>query len=215
MFTIPATTEFLEKNPSYNNHNIKTYSGNSRPQSPNYSDGKCSQQPILPTRLRNVQNYIISLLEQEQTDETSSNTEQTETQNVSQEQFLEQQFKDLLLELKQDTQDEYFRRQEEKNTHTKEYIHSTMCKANIWCNHLQSLHNRPPDTRTHKFSHHFWKLIFLIDSEALLKVLNNDTWNEIKEYHKLELKASTFVLSAANKSKLQSSGNGKFTFIQT
>ena len=36
-------------------------------------------------------------------------------------------------------------------------------------------------------------------------------WNEIKEYHKLQLKASTFVLSAANNSKLQSKGAVKLT----
>ena len=39
-----------------------------------------------------------------------------------------------------------------------------------------------------------------------LNILNNDTWNEIKEFHKLQLKASTFVLSAANNSNLQSNG---------
>ena len=33
--------------------------------------------------------------------------------------------------------------------------------------------------------------------------------NEIKEYHKLQLKASTFVLSAANNSNLQSQGTIK------
>ena len=37
-------------------------------------------------------------------------------------------------------------------------------------------------------------------------------WNEIKEYHKLQLKASTFVLSAPNNSKLQSHGTVKLTF---
>ena len=50
---------------------------------------------------------------------------------------------------------------------------------------------------------------FLLDSGATLNILNNDTWNEIKEYHKLQLKASTFVLSAANNSKLQSNGTIK------
>ena len=37
-----------------------------------------------------------------------SNTENTETQNVSEEQLLEQQFNDLLLELSQDTQDKFY-----------------------------------------------------------------------------------------------------------
>ena len=50
---------------------------------------------------------------------------------------------------------------------------------------------------------------FLLDSGATLNILNNETWNEIKEYHKLQLKASTFVLSAANYSKLQSNGTVK------
>ena len=36
-----------------------------------------------------------------------SNTENTETQNVSEKQILEQQFNDLLTEWNQDTQDEY------------------------------------------------------------------------------------------------------------
>ena len=50
---------------------------------------------------------------------------------------------------------------------------------------------------------------FLLDSGATLNILNNETWNEIKEYHKLQLKASTFVLSAANNLKLQSNGTVK------
>ena len=37
-----------------------------------------------------------------------SNTENTDTPNVSEETLLEQQFNHLLLELNQDTQDEYF-----------------------------------------------------------------------------------------------------------
>ena len=52
----------------------------------------------------------------------------------------------------------------------------------------------------------------LLNSGAMLNVLKNDTWNEFKEYHKLQLKASTFVLSAANNSKLQSNGTIKRTF---
>ena len=42
--------------------------------------------------------------------------------------------------------------------------------------------------------------------------MNTDTWNEIREYHKLQLEASTFVLSAANNSKLQSKGTVKLKF---
>ena len=46
---------------------------------------------------------------------------------------------------------------------------------------------------------------FQLDSGATLNILNTDTWNEIKEHHKLQLKALLFVLSAAaNNSKLQS-----------
>ena len=52
---------------------------------------------------------------------------------------------------------------------------------------------------------------FLLDSGASPNVLNNDTWNEIQEYHKLKLQASTFVLSAANNSRLQSNGTIKLT----
>ena len=43
----------------------------------------------------------------------------------------------------------------------------------------------------------------------MLNVLNNENWNEIKEYHKLQIKASTFVLSAANNSKRKSIGTKK------
>ena len=50
---------------------------------------------------------------------------------------------------------------------------------------------------------------FFLDSGVTLNILNNDTWNEIKEYHQLQLKAYTFVLSAANNSKLQSNGTVK------
>ena len=59
------------------------------------------------------------------------NTENTNTQNVSEETLLEQHFNDLLLELNQDTQNECFKCQEESNTLTEEYIFSTSCKRNI------------------------------------------------------------------------------------
>ena len=55
------------------------------------------------------------------------------------------------------------------------------------------------------------EIVFLLDSGAALNILNTDTWNEIKEFHKLQLKRSTFVLSAANNSKLQSRGTVKLT----
>ena len=52
---------------------------------------------------------------------------------------------------------------------------------------------------------------FLIESGATLNVLITDTWNEIEKYHKLHLKASTFVLSTANNFKLQSKSTVKLT----
>ena len=60
-----------------------------------------------------------------------SNTENAETQNVSEGKLFEQQFNDLLLELNQDTEDEYFNCQEECNTLTEELIHSTSCKSKL------------------------------------------------------------------------------------
>ena len=62
-------------------------------------------------------------------DATTSNTQNRETQNVSEEQFLEQQVNELLLELNQDTQDEKFNCQEEVNTLTEEHIISTDYKS--------------------------------------------------------------------------------------
>ena len=59
-------------------------------------------------------------MDQEQTDDTMSITENTDTQKVSEEQHLEQQFNDLLLELNQDAQDNYFNCQEECYTLTEE-----------------------------------------------------------------------------------------------
>ena len=42
-------------------------------------------------------------------------------------------------------------------------------------------------------------------------MLNNNAWNEFEKNHKLQLRATTFVLSAANNSKLQSIGTKKLT----
>ena len=55
-------------------------------------------------------------------DDTTSNKEQMESQNVSEEQLLEEHFHDLLLELNRDTQDEYFDCQDECNTLKEEHI---------------------------------------------------------------------------------------------
>ena len=95
----------FQKELNYNNNN--TNSNTFRPQSPNYNrDGNRSRQPFSRNYQCNVRNYIEFFLDQEQTEDTISITEIIETQNVSEEQLLDQQFNDLLLELNQDTQDE-------------------------------------------------------------------------------------------------------------
>ena len=116
---------------------------NSRPQSPHYNrDGNHSRRPFSRNRLRNVSNYNNSLLDHEQSDNTTSNTENKDTTNVSEETLLEKQINDLLLELNQDTQDEHFKCQEEFNTLTEEYTLSISCKNNIWYYHLQYIHSK-------------------------------------------------------------------------
>ena len=55
---------------------------------------------------------------------------------------------------------------------------------------------------------------FLLHSGATLNIMNTDIRNGIKEYHKLQLKASTFLLSAAINSKLHSKGTVKFTLYR-
>ena len=52
---------------------------------------------------------------------------------------------------------------------------------------------------------------FLIGSAATLNLLNYNTWIEIEGYHKLQLEASTFVLSASSNSKIQSHGTVIFS----
>ena len=109
-----------------NNNNI---ANNSRPKSPNHNrDGNRSRQPFSRNRLRNVRNYINTLLDQEQTDETTSNIEYMETQSVSEEKL----FNDLLLALNQDIQDENFVCQDECYSLTEKYILYTSCKGNFW-----------------------------------------------------------------------------------
>ena len=46
--------------------------------------------------------------------------------------------------------------------------------------------------------------ILKVASGAILNVLNNYTWNEIKDNYICQLKTSTFVLSTASNTKLQS-----------
>ena len=134
------------------------------------------------------------------------NTQNTDTKNVSEKTLLEQPFNDLFLELNQDIQEDYFNCQEESITLTEEYILSTSCKSIIWVLPLTIYTQQTPDhTKTISPPH------LEIDSGASLNVLKNDTWNKIKEYHKSQLKASPFVLSAANNSRLQSNCTIKLT----
>ena len=76
----PRSFNYQNK-PTYKTNN--TFSNNSRPQSFYYNpDGNRSRRR---KQLRNVKNYINSLLDQEKTDEIMSNTENAESQNVSEE----------------------------------------------------------------------------------------------------------------------------------
>ena len=128
-------------------------------------------------------------------------TENAETRNVSEEKLLEQQLNDSLLELNQDTQHKYFNCQDECNTLTEEKILPTSNKSKIWVLPHTIYKQQTLDYRKTVSPPHL-EIDFLLDSGATLIVLNNDTWNEIKEYHKLQLKASTFVLSAANYNRM-------------
>ena len=107
-----------------------------------------------------------------------SNTENTDTQNVSEEILLKPQFKDLLLELNQDTQDEYFNRKEEVNTLIEEYIFFTSFKSNTWVLQLTICTQQTLD-HTKSTSPPHLEIDFLLDSGASLNILYNDTWNEI------------------------------------
>ena len=85
----------------------KNYISNSRTQSPNYRrSDNCSRRLFSKKCLRYVRNQINSLLDQEQTDDTLSQPETTETQNVSEEKLLEQKFNHLLIEFYYDKQDD-------------------------------------------------------------------------------------------------------------
>ena len=77
----------LQNNKPSNNCN--NYNSNSRPQSPNYDrhDNR-SRQPFSKNGLRNVQNYIVSILDQEPTDDTMYQLDTRETQKGSEEQLL-------------------------------------------------------------------------------------------------------------------------------
>ena len=87
------------------------------------------------------------------------------------------------MELNQETKDEYFNCQEECNILTEEYTLSTSCKSNIWVLRPTIYTQQTPDhTKTVPPPH--LEIDFLLDSGATFIVLNNDTWNEIKEYQK-------------------------------
>ena len=110
-YPYPRLQNFQNNKTNYNNNN---YPSNSRTQSPNYNrDENHPRQPFSRFYLKNLPNCINSLLAREQTDDKTSNNQQTETQNVSKEQVLEQQFNDLLLEHNQDSQNECLWCQEE------------------------------------------------------------------------------------------------------
>ena len=81
-----------------------------------------------------------------------------------------------------------------------EYFISTSYKSIIWVLPLTMYTQQTPDC-TKTISPPYLEINFLLDSGAKHNISNNDTWKEIKEYQKLQLKASTFVLSAANNSK--------------
>ena len=100
--------------------------------------------------------------------------------------------------------------QEECNTLTEEYALSTSCKNNKWVLPLTIYTQQTPDHKKTISPPHL-EIDFLLDSGATIYILNTENWNEIKEYHKLQLKAPIFVLSAANNSKLKSTGPMKLT----
>ena len=137
--------------PKPNYQNNSQY--NSRPQSPHYNrNSNRSRQPFTRNRLRNVGNYINSLLDQEQSDNTTSKTENTDTLNVSEETLLKQQFNELLLELNPDTQDEYYNFQEVCNTQKSTFFLPPV-KTIYGYFYSQYIHNKQPITRTQSLLH--------------------------------------------------------------
>ena len=86
-----------------------------------------------------------------------------------------------------------------------------LCKNNIWVLPL-TIYTQQTHDHKRTISPPHLEIDFLLDSGVTLNLLKTDTWNQIKEYHKIQLKASTFVLSAANNSKLKSKGTAKLTF---
>ena len=118
------------------------------------------------------------MLDQEKIENTTSNTENTKTQNVSEEHLLEQQFNALLLEINQETQDKNFNCQEECNTLTEEYFLTTSCKSNVLVFPLTLYTQQTPD-HTKTVSPPHLEIDFITDSGATFNNLNNDSVNEI------------------------------------
>ena len=114
------------------------------------------------------------------------------------------------MELNQDTRDQYFNCQEECNTLTEVYILSTAAKSNILVL-PQTMHTKQTLDHKKTVSPPHLEIDFLLDSGASQNVLNNDTLSEIQKYPILKPQASTFVLSAANNSRLQSNGTVNLT----
>ena len=168
--------------------------------------GNRSRRPFSRYRLRNVQKFTNSVLDQEQMAETTSITEHTETQIVSKDQLLEQQFNDLFLELKIHQMIILTDRKNVmlslKNT---PFLHC----AKIKLGYYQHIHNRHLILKE-EFPHHHLKLTFFIDSGAILNALNNETWNDIREFYKLQLRHQHLISQQQN-SKLHSKATVKLT----
>ena len=79
----------------------------------------------------------------------------------------------------------------------------TPCKINIWVLPV-TLHTQECGEHSKIISPSHIEIVFLTASGATLNILNIDTRNEYREYHKFQLKTSTFFLSEANKTILQS-----------
>ena len=129
-----------------------------------------------------------------------------EAQSISEEQL----FIDLRSALNQDIQDKCFVCQNKFYTLTEKYVLYISSKSNFWVLPLTIFTKQTLD-HTKTISPPHLEINFL-DSGATFNVLNNDTWNEIKEYHKLQSKASIFVLSAANNSRFKPNGTVKPIF---
>ena len=115
------------------------------------------------------------MLDQGQADDKTSHTEHNRSRNVSRELFLEQQFNDLLLELNQEIQDEYFKCQEECNLLTEKHNFSASCKSKIGALPLR-LYTKESSDQTGTISPPHIEIDFLMDSGATLTVLNYDAW---------------------------------------